>query len=136
MSTAGLEPDSIAYPLRKVFRKNKDFHFRLAEVKNIDADKNHIETSIGSLSYDYLVIATGTRTNFFGNKSIEANSMPMKTIPQALDIRSLILQNTKSIKSNSSSSKSIFELILKQQTLSNINSTDPAVPKFPPYLLK
>jgi NADH dehydrogenase len=93
VSTAGLEPDSIAYPLRKVFRKNKDFHFRLAEVKNIDTAANRIETSIGSLSYDYLVIATGTRTNFFGNKSIEANSMPMKTIPQALDIRSLILQN-------------------------------------------
>ncbi len=93
VSTAGLEPDSIAYPLRKVFRKNKDFHFRLAEVINIDTEANRIETSIGSLSYDYLVIATGTRTNFFGNKSIEANSMPMKTIPQALDIRSLILQN-------------------------------------------
>jgi NADH dehydrogenase len=93
VSTAGLEPDSIAYPLRKVFRKNKDFHFRLAEVKNIDTSEKLIETSIGSLSYDYLVIATGTRTNFFGNKSIEANSMPMKTIPQALDIRSLILQN-------------------------------------------
>jgi NADH dehydrogenase len=93
VSTAGLEPDSIAYPLRKVFRKNNDFHFRLAEVKNIDTQRSRIETSIGSLSYDYLVIATGTRTNFFGNKSIEANSMPMKTIPQALDIRSLILQN-------------------------------------------
>ncbi|MFT5437466.1 MAG: NADH dehydrogenase [Ulvibacter sp.] len=93
VSTAGLEPDSIAYPLRKVFRKNNDFHFRLAEVKNIDTQRSRIETSIGSLSYDYLVIATGTRTNFFGNRSIEANSMPMKTIPQALDIRSLILQN-------------------------------------------
>jgi NADH dehydrogenase len=93
VSTAGLEPDSIAYPLRKVFRKNKNFHFRLAEVKNIDVALKKIETSIGSLSYDYLVIATGTRTNFFGNKSIEANSMPMKTIPQALNIRSLILQN-------------------------------------------
>lgn len=93
VSTAGLEPDSIAYPLRKVFRKNKNFHFRLAEVKNIDVASKKIETSIGSLSYDYLVIATGTRTNFFGNKSIEANSMPMKTIPQALNIRSLMLQN-------------------------------------------
>ncbi|MGO3184042.1 MAG: NAD(P)/FAD-dependent oxidoreductase [Aequorivita sp.] len=93
VSTAGLEPDSIAYPLRKVFRKNMDFHFRLAEVESIDTDSNTIETSIGSLQYDYLVVATGTRTNFFGNDSIAENSMPMKTVPQALNIRSLILQN-------------------------------------------
>lgn len=93
VSTAGLEPDSIAYPLRKIFRKNKDFHFRLAEVLHINTKSKTITTSIGSLSYDYLVIATGTRTNFFGNKNIEENSMPMKTIPQALDIRSLMLQN-------------------------------------------
>jgi NADH dehydrogenase len=93
VSTAGLEPDSIAYPLRKVFRKNKNFHFRLAEVLQIHPDSNTIDTSIGSLSFDFLVIATGTRTNFFGNKNIEENSMPMKTVPQALDIRSLMLQN-------------------------------------------
>lgn len=93
VSTAGLEPDSIAYPLRKVFRKNRDFHFRMAEVENINTENNTISTSIGSLRYDYLVIATGTRTNFFGNKSIAENSMPMKTVPQALNIRSLILQN-------------------------------------------
>ena len=93
VSTAGLEPDSIAYPLRKIFRKNKDFHFRMAEVENINTENNTISTSIGSLKYDYLVIATGTRTNFFGNESIAENSMPMKTVPQALNIRSLILQN-------------------------------------------
>lgn len=93
VSTAGLEPDSIAYPLRKIFRKNKDFHFRLATVSNIHTSENKIETNIGSLSYDYLVIATGTRTNFFGNSEIEENSMPMKTVPHALNIRSLMLQN-------------------------------------------
>ncbi len=93
VSTAGLEPDSIAYPLRKIFRKNIDFHFRMAEVENIDAQNNTIHTSIGILRYDYLVIATGTRTNFFGNESIAQNSMPMKTVPQALNIRSLMLQN-------------------------------------------
>ncbi len=93
VSTAGLEPDSIAYPLRKIFRKNMDFHFRLAEVENIDTQNNSIDTSIGSLRYDYLIVATGTRTNFFGNESIAKYSMPMKTVPQALNIRSLILQN-------------------------------------------
>ena len=93
VSTAGLEPDSIAYPLRKIFRKNKDFHFRLAEVEHIDIQNNEVQTSIGNLSFDYLVLATGTRTNFFNNKNIEDYSMPMKNIPQALNIRSLILQN-------------------------------------------
>ncbi len=93
VSTAGLEPDSIAYPLRKIFRKNKDFHFRMAEVFSVEPDENIIKTSIGELSYDYLVIATGTRTNFFGNENIAENAMAMKTVPQALNIRSLILQN-------------------------------------------
>ncbi|MEH6763295.1 MAG: NAD(P)/FAD-dependent oxidoreductase [Aequorivita antarctica] len=93
VSTAGLEPDSIAYPLRKVFRKSMDFHFRMAEVEKIDTETSTIFSSVGSLRYDYLVVATGTRTNFFGNESIAHNSMPMKTVPQALNIRSLILQN-------------------------------------------
>jgi NADH dehydrogenase len=101
VSTAGLEPDSIAYPLRKVFRNNKDFHFRLAEVDHIDTQKNVIHTSIGSLPFDYLVLATGTKTNFFGNKRIEENSMAMKNIPQALNIRSLILQNIEKADSSS-----------------------------------
>src|SRR5690554_2539217 len=93
VSTAGLEPDSIAYPLRKIFRKFHDFYFRMAEVEKINPAANTIYTSIGNLKYDYLVIATGTRTNYFGNESIAQNSMPMKTVPQALNIRSLILQN-------------------------------------------
>ncbi len=93
VSTAGLEPDSIAYPLRKIFRKNMDFHFRMAEVDSVDTGSNTILTSVGSLKYDYLIIATGTRTNYFGNDSIADNSMPMKTVPQALNIRSLMLQN-------------------------------------------
>lgn len=93
VSTGGLEPDSIAYPLRKIFRKHTDFHFRMAEVEHINTQENSISTSIGSLTFDYLVIATGTRTNYFGNENIANNSMPMKTVPQALNIRSLILQN-------------------------------------------
>ncbi|WP_204346540.1 NAD(P)/FAD-dependent oxidoreductase [Psychroserpens algicola] len=93
VSSSGLEPDSIAYPLRKILKKHKNSFFRMADVEQIDATHNQITTSIGKLHYDYLVIATGTTTNFFGNASIEANSMPMKSVPQALNIRSLILQN-------------------------------------------
>lgn len=93
VSTAGLEPDSIAYPLRKITRNSPRGFFRLAEVTGIDSEKNKIHTNIGDFVFDYLVIATGTETNFFGNKSIEENAMGMKTVPQALNIRSLILEN-------------------------------------------
>jgi NADH dehydrogenase len=93
VSTSGLEPDSIAYPLRKITRHSKEGYFRLAEVEKILPEENKLLTSIGELSYDYLVLATGSRTNFFGNKSVEEHAMWMKTIPQALNIRSLILEN-------------------------------------------
>ncbi len=93
VSSSGLEPDSIAYPLRKIIKSSKNIFFRLAEVITIHATTNSIETSIGELPYDYLVLATGTKTNYFGNKNVETYSMPMKTVPQALNIRSLILQN-------------------------------------------
>jgi NADH dehydrogenase len=93
VATGGLEPDSIAFPLRKRFNDIENFYFRLAEVTTINNETNTVHTSIGSLEYDYLVIATGSTTNFFGNKSIEANTMEMKSIPQSLNIRSLILEN-------------------------------------------
>lgn len=93
VSTSGLEPDSIAYPLRKITRSSKKCFFRLAEVNSISAENNTIITNIGELTYDYLVIATGSKTNFFGNESIEEHGMWMKTVPQALNIRSLILEN-------------------------------------------
>lgn len=93
VSTAGLEPDSIAYPIRKILKKHNNFHFRMATVNKVDPDMSEIHTNIGSLKYDYLVIATGSKTNFFGNSSLEQNAMPMKSVPQALNIRSLSLQN-------------------------------------------
>jgi len=93
VATGGLEPDSIAYPIRKVIKEYKDFYFRLGDVKEIDAPNNRIIADIGELHYDYLVVATGTKTNYFGNKEIERNSMSMKTIPQSLNIRSLILES-------------------------------------------
>ncbi len=93
VSTSGLEPDSIAYPLRKVLKNLNNFYFRWATVEHIDPEQQIVSTSIGSLTFDYLVMATGTRTNFFGNTTIEKNAMPMKNVPQALNIRSLMLQN-------------------------------------------
>ncbi len=93
VSTGGLEPDSIAYPIRKVLQGYPHFYFRLAEVFQVVTNKRKVETNIGSIAYDYLVVATGSRTNFFGNKNIEENGMAMKTVPQSLNLRSLILEN-------------------------------------------
>ncbi len=93
VATGGLEAGSIAYPIRKVIQEYKDFYFRLTSVKEIDTINQKIISEIGELTYDYLVIATGSKTNYFGNKEIERNSMAMKTIPQSLNIRSLILEN-------------------------------------------
>ncbi|MGV7107782.1 NAD(P)/FAD-dependent oxidoreductase [Flavobacterium sp. U410] len=93
VATGGLEPDSIAYPIRKVVQEFEDFYFRLADVKEIDTKAQKIIADIGELKYDYLVIATGSKTNYFGNKEMERNAMSMKTIPESLNIRSLILEN-------------------------------------------
>ncbi|MFY8000292.1 MAG: NAD(P)/FAD-dependent oxidoreductase [Candidatus Kapaibacteriota bacterium] len=92
VSTAGLEPDSIAFPLRKVFKKQPNMFFRWGNVERILPEKNTIETSIGELEYDYLVVASGSTTNFFGMKSVADNAMPMKSVSEALNLRSTILQ--------------------------------------------
>jgi len=93
VATGGLEPDSIAFPLRKVMKDLPNFYFRLAEVSNIDTEKRKIHTNIGKLKYNYLIIATGSKTNFFGNNNIEKYSMAMKNVPQSLNLRSLIIEN-------------------------------------------
>lgn len=93
VATGGLEPDSIAFPIRKVIKDIPNFYFRLAQVFEINAEKKKIKTNIGNLKYDFLVIATGSQTNYFGNTNIEKFSMDMKSVPQSLDLRSLILEN-------------------------------------------
>lgn len=93
VSTSGLEPDSIAYPLRKLISRQKNMFYRMAEVNRIDTTLKMVRTDIGDLSYDYLVLATGTKTNFFGNKCIEDNAVWLKSLPEALNIRSLIFEN-------------------------------------------
>ncbi|AWU43093.1 NAD(P)/FAD-dependent oxidoreductase [Blattabacterium punctulatus] len=93
VATAGLEPDSIAHAIRIIIKKTKNFFFRLANVHFINIKEKKIHTNVGILSYDYLIIATGSITNYFGNKNIEFFSLPMKSIPEALNIRSLILQD-------------------------------------------
>ena len=114
VSTAGLEPDSIAYPLRKITRNSPQGFFRMAEVTALDPKNKCIKTNIGEIIFDYLVIATGSKTNFFGNKSFEENSMQMKTIPHALNIRSLILENLEQavIAENQEERKALLNFVL------------------------
>jgi NADH dehydrogenase len=93
VATGGLEPDSIAYPLRRIFREMKNVKFRMANVKVIHPENNTIETSDETLEYDELVIATGSTTNFFGLEPDKNLLMPLKSVPDALNLRSYLLQN-------------------------------------------
>ena len=93
VATAGLDASNISFPLRKVFQKSKNIRVRLAEVKQIVAEENTVITSIGNFKYDYLVIATGADTNFFGNTALQQNAFPMKSTVEALQIRYRLLQN-------------------------------------------
>ncbi|MFD3003263.1 NAD(P)/FAD-dependent oxidoreductase [Pontibacter toksunensis] len=94
VATAGLEPDSIAEPLRKMFGSDEfeDFHFRLVKVIGINPTVKTVSTLIGDLPYDYLVVATGTKSNYFGNDQVKKYSFPLKQIPDALNLRSQLLQ--------------------------------------------
>ncbi|GAB2572773.1 NAD(P)/FAD-dependent oxidoreductase [Spirosoma areae] len=92
VATAGLEADAIAEPFRKMFDGYEDFHYRMVRVSKIDPATKTITTLIGNLHYDYLVIASGTKSNFFGNEQIQKYAFPLKTIPEALNVRSQFLQ--------------------------------------------
>ena len=93
VATSGLEPSSIAFPLRKLFQKQKNIHVRCTQVNEIIFNERKILTDIGEITYDYLVIATGAGTNFFGNELVEKNALPMKSVGEALYLRNTILQN-------------------------------------------
>jgi NADH dehydrogenase len=93
VAIAGLEPDSIVSPIRKLFQGYKNLAFRMAEVLKIEQENQRIVTNIGWLPYDYLVIATGSTSNYYGLNQIEKNSVGLKDIRDALDIRSWVLQN-------------------------------------------
>lgn len=93
VATSALETSSIVFPFRKRFSHAQDFYFRLGEVNRIVPESNCIETSIGSIKYDYLVIATGAATNFYGLSDVEENGHPMKTIIDAIKLRNIIIKN-------------------------------------------
>ncbi|MBD1421909.1 NAD(P)/FAD-dependent oxidoreductase [Sphingobacterium chuzhouense] len=93
VATGTLAADAISFPIRKMFKSQQNFRFRMADVTEIDHTQKIVKTSVGDYDYDYLVIATGATSNFFGNKQVEKYALPMKSIHEALNIRSYVLQN-------------------------------------------
>ena len=93
VASGGLEPSSISFPFRRLFQGKKDFFFRMAEVESVNTAKKSINTTVGEIEYDYLVVAFGAKTNFFGNKDIEATTLPMKSVSEAMKLRNTILRN-------------------------------------------
>lgn len=103
VASGGLGPDAIAYPLRKIISKMPNIAFRMAEVLEVKTTDREVVTNIGSFKYDYLCLATGAQTNFFGNAELEKHCMQLKSIPDALDLRSNILQEFEKALSESGS---------------------------------
>lgn len=92
VATARLEPASISFPLRKVFQHSDNVRIRIGKVKNVNAAAKMLSTSAGDFSYDYLVMAQGCTTNYFGNENLERMAFPMKSVPEALQLRNRILE--------------------------------------------
>jgi NADH dehydrogenase len=93
VASAGLDPGSISFPLRKIFQHSKNVSIRLCEAKEIDTQNNTVLTTIGKIDYDFLVLAQGTDTNYFGMNSIYEKALSMKSTPEALQIRNTLLNN-------------------------------------------
>lgn len=93
VATGGLEPSSISFPLRKIFHGKKNIRVRIAKVQTVDHQAKLVRTDTCDFHYDFLVIATGCTTNFFGNKNIERHAFPMKSTSEAITLRNRILLN-------------------------------------------
>lgn len=91
VAMAGLEPSSIVFPLRKAFQKNPDVYIRVTEVERVDTERKELQTPLGICNYDYLVLAIGADTNFFGNQQVANLALPMKSVSEALYLRNKIL---------------------------------------------
>lgn len=93
VATGGLEPDSIAYPVRRIFRGMNNVRFQMADVKGVDLAAKKVITSVGSIDYDILVLANGSTNNFYSFEALKNNFFPLKSVADALNIRSYMMQN-------------------------------------------
>ncbi len=105
VATSQIEPSSISFPLRHMFNNQKATQIRLAEVTKINPQNNEIETTIGNFNYDYLIIATGCKTNFFNNSLLQQSTFPLKTTYDAIAIRNHIIATFEKVLSASDSQK-------------------------------
>lgn len=92
VASSGLEPSTIAFPFRSAFHRKGNFYFRLATLERIDVAHKRVQTDIGAIDYDFLVLACGATTNFFGNERIAAHALPMKTLNESIRLRNVLLQ--------------------------------------------
>lgn len=93
VATSGIEPSAISFPIRKIFQKQDNVIFRVTEVFEIKPEDKKVITAIGLIDYDYLVVATGAKNNFFGLKNIETFAFAMKTTSESIILRNRLLQN-------------------------------------------
>lgn len=112
VAAAQLEPSSISFPFRKIFQKRKGVRIRMAEVSAIHPEEKTISTDIGSFSYDYLVIATGCKTNYFGNKEIERATLPLKSTRDAIRVRNRIIRNFEEIISTEQPAEALYNIVI------------------------
>lgn len=114
VATGFLESSSISYPFRKMFSNSKNIRFWLGELININASENKITLSNGELNYDYLIIATGTTTNYFGMENVKQNAVAMKTLEDALNMRNILLQRIEaaSISKNTEEQEQLMTIVV------------------------
>lgn len=93
VSTAFIEPSNISYPFRRMFQGQENVRFHMGSMLSVNPEDKTVETDTGVLEYDYLVIAHGTESNYFGMENVKNNSLPMKTIDDALNLRNYLLLN-------------------------------------------
>lgn len=97
VAASQIEPSSISFPLRYIFRKKQDILIRMAEVESVDIQDSFVNTDIGKFDYDYLILAMGCRTNFFNNEELSNHALTLKSTYDAINIRNHILQNFEDI---------------------------------------
>lgn len=90
---AFIEPSNISYPFRRLFQEKYNLRFHLGSLVSVNQKENTIETNTGMLAYDYLVLAVGTLSNYFGMENVKNNSWPLKTINDATNLRNHLLLN-------------------------------------------
>ena len=114
VATAGLEPSAISFPFRKLFQKNKQFHFRMTSVEGVDTANQEVYTDIGVIKYDKLVVAMGATTNFYNNAQIKANVLPLKSTAEALNLRNTLFNTFEKalLESNAAKRKALLTVVI------------------------